>query len=74
MTRMLYKRLPALNISALASLALISPVIVNPSGPVGNGAPSGAKEVQFVQITLQSLTKFPTGVLERVTYYEVLIA
>ena len=52
----------------------VSPVVVNPSGPVGNGAPNGAREVQFVQITLQSLTKFPTGVLEWVTYYEVLIA
>jgi len=67
---MLYSRLPGLNISALASLALVSPIVLNTSGPVGSGAPNRVREVQFVQITLQSLTKFPTGVLGWVAGYE----
>ena len=51
---MLYNRLPGLNISALASLALISPIVVNPSGCVGSGAPNRleVQTVQFLQITL----------------------
>ena len=57
---MLYNRLPGLSIPALACLALINPIVVNPSGPIGSGAPNRleVQNVQFVQITLQKRT-FP---------------
>ena len=60
-----------INISALASPALVSPIVVNPSGPVGSGAhpivvnPSGPVEGGAHPIVVNSSVPVGSGAPNR---------